>query len=118
MIKTKTKTLLLPKHSSLKPGHEAGSEAGSQVGSQSGSGFQSGSQSGTQSGSQAGSEVATHDALNECVSTSEACRWLRMAEVCLLPAVYSPIVPWADVYKLTMDDYRLCIVQGSMESLL
>ena len=59
------------RNAALKRGSEAGSEAGSQVG------FQSGSQS----GSQAGSEAATQDALNECVSTSEAFRQSRLAEV-------------------------------------
>ena len=70
------------------------------------------------SGSQAGLEAATRDALNECVSTSEDYRQSRMAEVCRLPAVYSPIVSRADVSERTMDGYRLGVVQGFKGSLL
>jgi hypothetical protein len=58
------------------------------------------------------------NAINECVSTSKACQQPRLAEVNQLPAVYSPIVPRADVYGPTMDDYRLRVAQGSTGSLL
>jgi hypothetical protein len=51
-------------------------------------------------------------------STSETYRQSRLAEVCRLPAVYSPIVPRADVYEPTMDGYRLRVAQGSTGSLL
>ena len=108
--------LLLPKLSSLKRGSEAGSEAGSEVGSQSDS--QSGSQAGSLPGSQAGSQAATHNTLNECVSTCDDYQQSRLAEVCRLPAVYSPIVPHADVHEPTMDGYRLRVEQGSTGRLL
>jgi hypothetical protein len=56
--------------------------------------------------------------LSMSISTSEAYRQSRLAEVYRMPAVYSPIVLRADVYEPTMDVYRLRVAQGSTGSLL
>jgi len=89
---------VLPTPDFLKCGSEAGSEVGSDAGSYAGFevSFQSDSQSCFQAGSlpglQAGCEAATPDTLNYFVSTSEYSRQSRLAEICQLPAIYSPIV--------------------------
>jgi len=81
-------------------------------------GSETGCQSGSQLDSQGAPDMAVDNALNECVSICKAYLQLRQPVVCQLPVMYSSIVQLIDIYKPTIDGFRLCVVQGSTEIIL